>query len=56
MIDNIPVLIIEADVNEIQANSQVIFEMSIRFDNDDRCSISDYRIERVTEANTNLMI
>jgi len=53
MIDNIPVLIIEAEVNSINADSQVTFEMAARFDNDYRCPLTDFRIEKVTKAATN---
>jgi len=49
-------LIIEAEVNEIEVENEITFDMSARFDNDWRCPITDYRIERVTEGNTNIMI
>jgi len=39
MIENIPVLIINVEVNQIQANNNIIIDMFERFENDYRCPL-----------------
>jgi len=39
MIENIPVLIINIEVNQIQANNNIIIDMTGRFENDYRCPL-----------------
>jgi len=39
MIENIPVLIINVEVNQIQADNNIIIDMTERFENDYRCPL-----------------